>query len=39
MSDVNADPNDVTVHKEEMPGRIEAKQKIDKRLLINLQLV
>ena len=39
ISDANAELNDVTVHKEEMPGRIEAIQKIDKRLLIHLQLV
>ena len=27
MSDANAEPNDVTVHKEEMPRRIEADAK------------
>ena len=38
MSDANAEPNDVTVHNEEMDEQRQM-QKIDKRLFINLQLV
>ena len=34
MSDGNAEPNDVTVHKEEMPWRIEADGK-DRQTIVD----